>query len=101
MPTIARHSATLWTTYDVLPNFRIGGGAFYSDKVYANPGNTAYLPSYVRFDAMAAYKINDNLSLQLNAQNLTDKKHYIASYTSHGALLGAGRFTFLSLNLDY
>jgi catecholate siderophore receptor len=101
MPTIAKNSATLWTTYDVLPNFRIGGGAFYSDRVWANPGNTAYLPSYVRWDAMAAYKINDNLSLQLNAQNLTDKKHYIASYTSHGALLGAGRFTFLSLNLDY
>lgn len=101
MPTIARHSATLWTTYDILPNLKVGGGAYYSDKVYANPGNTAYLPSYVRWDAMAAYKIDENLSLQLNVQNLTDKKYYIASYTSHGALLGAGRFAFLSLNLDY
>ncbi|WP_137718800.1 TonB-dependent receptor [Methylobacillus flagellatus] len=101
IPTIARNSASLWTTYDLNPKFRVGGGAFYMDRVFANPGNTAYLPSYVRWDAMASYKLDKNLSLQLNVQNLTDERYFNATYTNHGALVAAGRLAFLSLNFNY
>jgi len=101
MPGIAKNSASLWTTYYVLPNLKVGGGAFYSDKVYANPANSAYVPSYVRWDAMANYKIDKNLSLQLNLQNLTDKRYYNATYTNHFALIAPGRLAFVSLNFDY
>lgn len=101
LPGIAENSATLWTTYDVLANLKVGGGAFYSDKVYANPANSAYVPSYVRWDAMASYKLDKNLSLQLNLQNLTNERYYNATYTNHFALIAPGRLAFVTLNFNY
>ncbi|MFJ5447238.1 TonB-dependent receptor [Methylobacillus methanolivorans] len=98
---IAKNSASLWTTYKVLPNLTLGGGAFYMDKVYANPANTAYVPSYVRWDAMASYKINENFDLQLNIQNLTDKRYFDTTYFRHYAVVAPGRVGFVTLNFKF
>ncbi|MGY1490814.1 TonB-dependent receptor [Methylobacillus pratensis] len=98
---VAKNSASVWTTYDVLPNLTVGGGAFYMDKVYADPANNAYIPSYVRWDAMANYKINDKIDVQLNIQNLTDKRYFSGTYFRHFALVAPGRVGFLSLNFKF
>jgi catecholate siderophore receptor len=100
LPGIAKQSASIWTTYKV-SDFTIGGGAFYNDKVYSNPGNTGYVPSYVRWDAMAKYEINKNLDLQLNVQNLTDKRYFSTTYFRHYAVVAPGRSAFLTLNFNY
>lgn len=101
LPGTARNSATLWTTYDVLDKLTIGGGMFYMDKVYSNPGNTGHIPSYVRWDAMARYELSPNLDLQLNIQNLTDKRYFSSTYFRHYAVVAPGRSAFLSLNFNY
>ncbi|MFL9610718.1 TonB-dependent receptor [Methylobacillus sp. Pita2] len=101
MPGVAKNSASVWTTYKVLPQLTVGGGAFYVDKVYADPGNMLYVPSYVRWDAMANYKIDDRISLQLNLQNLTDKRYFNQTYTRHFATVAPGRLAFVSLNFKF
>jgi catecholate siderophore receptor len=98
---IAENSASIWTTYKLLPQFTVGGGAFYMDKVYADPSNNAYVPSYVRWDAMAKYDFSKNLDLQLNIQNLTDERYYSATYFRHYAVVAPGRSGFMTLNLKY
>ncbi|MGQ2967062.1 TonB-dependent receptor, partial [Methylophilus sp.] len=98
---IAKNSASLWTTYQLHPDVTIGGGAFYVDKIYADPANAGYIPSYVRWDAMAKYKINKNFDLQLNLQNLTDERYYSATYFRHNAIPAPGRLSFLTLNIKY
>lgn len=98
---ISKHSASLWTTYKILPNLTVGGGAFYMDKIYTNPANTAYTPTYVRWDAMASYKINEQFDLQLNIQNLTDKRYFDTTYFRHYATPAAGRVGFLTLNFKF
>ena len=37
---------------------------------------TRRVPSYWRFDAMAAYKVTKNFKLQLNVYNLTDEYYF-------------------------
>ena len=54
MPQTAQNNFTLWTTYDLLQNFTIGGGTTYVDKQYGNTANSTYIPSYWRYDAMAS-----------------------------------------------
>src|SRR5690606_11857130 len=54
-PNTPRHSFSLWTTYAVTPKMDLGAGAYYVGKQYGNTTNTAYIPSYWRFDAMASY----------------------------------------------
>jgi len=100
-PNTAKNSASLWSTYAVFPNLTVGGGAFYVDKQYGNTANSVEIPAYTRFDAMANYTIDKNLSLQLNVQNLTDKRYFSSAYSSHYAVVAPGRLAFLTLNFKY
>ncbi|GAA0494957.1 TonB-dependent siderophore receptor [Pigmentiphaga sp. GD03639] len=101
-PNTPKHTATLWTTYAINSDFSIGGGVFISSKQYgSNAAVRRYIPGYTRFDAMAAYRINRNVSLQLNLMNLTDKRYFTTTYSTHYASVGAGRAAILNLNLKY
>jgi catecholate siderophore receptor len=101
MPNTPKNSATLWTTYQLTPKFSVGGGAFYVDDVWGDTGNTTYVPSYTRYDAMAAYKLNKNLDFQVNVQNLTDKTYYDKAFTTHFANQAAGRTVLFSTNFHF
>ncbi|MDX3894136.1 TonB-dependent siderophore receptor [Pusillimonas sp.] len=103
-----KHSFSLWTTYKLMPALTVGAGAYYVGKRFGgNQGgagggaNAVYMPSYWRFDAMAAYQLNKNLALQLNALNIGDKKYYSRTNGVHHADFGPGRQVILSANLRY
>jgi len=100
-PNTAENSASLWTSYKLLPQLTLGGGLFYVDKVFGNPANTKYVPSYVRLDAYAEYEINKNVSLQLNVQNLTDKTYFDRAYSTHMVSVAPGRQVILTANFKY
>jgi catecholate siderophore receptor len=98
---VAKNSATLWTTYQILPQLQIGAGAAAMDKVYGNAANTKYVPGYVRYDAMARYNVNKNVDLQLNVNNLSDERYFTKAYASHYATEAEGRSAVLSVNFKY
>jgi len=100
-PTTPKHSASLWTSYAFNKDFSAGIGMNYVDKVYANINNTKYAPSYARFDAMASYNLNKNISFQLNIQNLGDKLYFDRVSSPHYAGVGAGRSASLTANLKF
>ena len=101
MPNTPKNSFSLWTTYELMPKVTIGGGAFYVDEVYGDAANTVYVPSYTRYDAMAAYKLNKHVDFQLNVQNLTDKTYYDKAYAAHFASQAPGRTVLLSTNFHF
>ena len=101
MPNTPKNSFSLWTTYELMPKLTVGGGAFYVDDVYGDAGNTVYIPSYTRYDAMAAYKLNKTVDFQVNVQNLTDKTYYDKAYASHFATQAAGRTVLFSTNVHF
>ncbi|NWD42973.1 TonB-dependent receptor [Pseudomonas yamanorum] len=101
MPNTPKNTFSLWTTYDVTPKLTLGGGAFYVDEVYGDAGNTVYVPSYTRYDAMASYKLTKNVDLQLNVQNLTDKTYYDKAYAAHFANQAAGRTAMLTTSFHF
>ncbi|WP_423199012.1 MULTISPECIES: TonB-dependent receptor [unclassified Cupriavidus] len=100
-PNTPKNTFSLWSTYQLLPALTVGGGAYYVDKVFGNPANSLYVPSYWRFDAMAAYRVNKNLTLQLNVQNLFNRTYYTKAFQAHYASLGAGRFGMLTANFRF
>lgn len=101
LPNTPKNSASLWTTYQVTPKLTIGGGAFYVDDVYGSVANTTMVDSYVRYDAMAAYKLTKNVDLQLNVQNLTNETYYDKAFSTHFANQAAGRTALLSTNFHF
>ncbi|WP_448118028.1 TonB-dependent receptor [Pseudomonas serbica] len=101
LPNTPKNSASLWTTYQVTPKLTIGGGAFYVDDVFGSVANTTMVNDYVRYDAMAAYKLTKNIDLQLNVQNLTDVTYYDKAFSTHFANQAAGRTALLSTNFHF
>lgn len=101
LPNTPKNSASLWTTYQVTPKLTLGGGAFYVDDVYGSVANTTMVDSYVRYDAMAAYKLSKNVDLQLNVQNLTNETYYDKAFSTHFANQAAGRTALLSTNFHF
>ena len=79
-------SATLWSSYKVNNDLTIGGGVRYMGKNTNTKVRTAEyipgIPAYTVVDAMASYKLNKNVSLQLNVYNLFDED-YIASLNNN------------------
>ncbi len=98
---VAKNSATLWTTYKVLPQLTLGAGAVAMDRVYGDAANTKWVPGYVRYDAMARYNVDKNVDLQLNINNLSDKRYFTKAYAAHYATEAEGRSAVLSVNFKY
>jgi len=100
-PNTPEDSFSLWNTYEILPKLTLGAGVYYVSRVFGNTANTLYVPSYVRYDAMATYAVNKNVTLQLNVQNLTDKIYYDQAFTTHYAHMAPGRSAVLSANMRF
>lgn len=96
LPSAPPHSFTLWTTYDITPQWTIGGGALFQSDTFVNETNTAYVPAFWKFDAMVSYKLGPKTLLQLNLYNITDELYYSQYYQGH-AVPAAGRSASLSL----
>ncbi len=97
---IPRHAANLWTTYALGYGFSIGGGAFYVGDRYALEDNTVQLPSYVRFDAMLAYKYK-GWELGLNVNNLGDRTYYESANNNNQIQPGTPRTVLLSAKVAF
>ncbi|HVV60587.1 MAG TPA: TonB-dependent receptor, partial [Pseudolabrys sp.] len=95
LPSTPANNFTLWTSYDITPQWTIGGGATFQSLAYANTGNTAYVPSYWKFDAMLNYKVDKNSTLQFNIYNITDKLYY-AQYFGNNVVPASGRWASLT-----
>ncbi|MCC2970539.1 catecholate siderophore receptor Fiu [Massilia sp. IC2-476] len=99
-----KSSFTLWTAYDVTPNFKIGGGARFADELKRGTdgavGTPKYTESYWVFDAMAQYRIGPNLDLRLNVYNLADER-YVASINKSGYRYTPGTPRSASLTANF
>ncbi len=112
LPLVARHTGSLWTTYDFqygpLQGFGVGTGLFAVGERSGDLANTFELPGYVRVDAALYYRrpevfARTNLTAQLNVQNLLDQEYYYggAAIRSSGAFPGAPLTVLGSLKLEY
>ncbi|MFF7705801.1 TonB-dependent receptor domain-containing protein [Pseudomonas sp. NPDC007930] len=101
MPNAPQQSLALWSTYQLTPKLSLGGGAFYTSKVFGDAANSVYVPAYTRFDAMASYQLSRHVDLQLNVLNLTDKVYYDKVLGNHYASMAPGRTALLSTRVRF
>lgn len=92
-----RYSGTLWSTYQVLPQLRLGAGlnARSSQTPNRNPVGLV-APRFVTADLMAEYTVvPDTLSFRLNVNNVANKLYADQLYTAF-YVPGAGRVVSLT-----
>jgi catecholate siderophore receptor len=100
LPNTPPHNFTLWSTYDLTPQWTVGGGVAYQALAYANAQNTVYVPNYWKLDLMTSYKVTRDSLLQLNIYNVTDELYYSQYYGGH-AVPAAGRTAMLTYRYHF
>jgi len=99
----ARRTASAFLNYDLpmLQGVSVNGGAFYTGRRPVNDLDQAWLPAVTIYTAGARYITHINgrkWTLQLNVENLTDKKYWAAAGTRLAA--GAPRTFKLGIKVD-
>ena len=94
-----RHSGTVWSTYQVTPALRLGGGINFRSSQTAN--NQPFgAPGYATMDVMAEYAFNQTFTLKGNVTNVTDKLYGNSLYQGH-YIPGPGRLYQLALSAKF
>ena len=93
------HSGTVWTTYQLTPNWRVGGGLNWRSAVAPQLVTTFEAPGYVTADLMAEYTAGD-LSYKFNLGNLSDKLYADMLYRGH-YIPGKGRTAQLTASYRF
>lgn len=105
---IPRHAASAWGSYSVLSGalngLTLGTGVRYIGDVPADAIGQYEVPHYTLYDAMAKYDLGQaaaslrGASVQLNVQNLSDKKYVSSCSGEYACFYGVGRTIIASLD---
>ena len=95
-----KHSVSLWTTYQVAPNWRVGGGLNHRGEQNPEGNRTLMAAAFTTLDLMAEYKIGPSTSVKLNVTNVTDELYADSLYRGFYAP-GAARSVQVSLKSSF
>lgn len=104
LANFAENSFDAQLRYQLTDRLAVGGTMTYQSEMFGGQPDAAAawnatagtysirVPSYTTYGAFISYKVNDNISVRVNAVNLTDKLYYTAAYRSGAfAYVGDGR----------
>ena len=97
-----RHSGTIWSTYQLTPKFRFGGGInFRSAQSPADVTAPAWeAPSFTTVDLLAEYIVNDRVTVKANINNVANTLYADSLYRSH-YVPGAGRMVYAGMSVKF
>lgn len=101
-PRTPQHAFKLWTTYDFSnEKFSLGGGVNAQSKLDDKP-NKLRNPGFAVFSVQAGYKINPDLNLSLNINNIFDTTYFAGmGYAANRWMYGEPRNFMLTLRAKY
>jgi catecholate siderophore receptor len=78
----------------------VGGGVQYVGDRYNNTTGTRLAPAYWVVDAMAAYRVTEQLTLRVNGLNLGDER-YIDRLSGGHFIPGPGRSVKVTMDVGF
>jgi catecholate siderophore receptor len=81
--SVPKFTGSLWGRYDLNDRLGLGAGVYHQSKSFASLSNAVTVPGFTRLDAAAFIRLTEQLSLQLNVENLLDKKYIGLSHTDN------------------
>ncbi len=96
-----RYSGTAWTTYQLTPKWRVGGGLNFRGEQTPNRNPGWSVPSFMTADLMTEYVVSqDKVIVRGNLSNLTDKRYADQLYSGH-YVPGTGRLVQVTTTLKF
>ena len=94
------HSGTVWTTYQLNSQWRVGGGINFRSEQSANRNPGWMAPAFTTADLMAEYTHNESISVKANLTNVNNTLYADSLYSGH-YIPGAGRNAQVTLNVKF
>ena len=85
---LPEHMLTLWNQYQVAQDWKVALGVIYQSEQYASLSNAVELPDFWRVDAAVYYDYSDDLSVQLNVENLFDEDYFPSAHNDNNISTG-------------
>ena len=79
----------MWNRYDFSPHWGAGLGVINRSNMFTSTDNTVSLPGYTRFDGALYAKLDKNLRLQLNVENLLNKYYFLSANNNNNISPGS------------
>jgi catecholate siderophore receptor len=95
-----RHSLSVWTSYTLPAGVQVGGGAQYVGDRFNNNTGARTAPAYWVVDAMAAYRVTEELTLRVNGLNIADER-FIDRVGGGHFIPGSGRSVMLTADVGF
>jgi catecholate siderophore receptor len=101
MPHVPHHSLSLWNRVALNPQWALGLGASLRGMVFASTDDSVRLPGYARVDAAVFYTPTPGLRVQINVENLLDRRYYAFAHSNNNIMPGAPRMLRLALSTAF
>jgi catecholate siderophore receptor len=88
---VPRHTFSLWNSYRLAPRWSIGLGLQYRSDMFVAVDNTVTLPGYTRADAAVFHQITSRTRLQLNVENVLNRRYFANADSNTNISPGAPR----------
>ncbi|MBO0858344.1 MAG: TonB-dependent siderophore receptor [Chloracidobacterium sp.] len=74
---VPHHNFSLWNNYQILPRLGAGLGVIHRSDMFATIDDTVTLPGHTRADVAVFFSITERIRLQVNVENLFDRKYFV------------------------
>jgi catecholate siderophore receptor len=101
LPNMPKHSASLWTRFDPVPQVGAALGVIYSGKRFASTDNFVALPGYTRVDGALFFKISDEVGAQINVENILNTRYFLYAHSNNNITPGAPTTFKVALNAKF
>lgn len=107
-PSVPRDTFSFWNKYDVSSCLGagpgvlgVGAGVVYSSKFFPALDNFVVVPGYARVDGAVFLKLTDNISGQVNIENVLGAHYFASAHNNNNISPGAPRSAFVTVNAKF
>ena len=97
VPLVPRRTYSLWNRYQATSAAGLGLGVVRQASMFTSIDNTVTLPAFTRVDGALFLTATPHVRLQLNMENLLNRRYYATSHGNNNILPGAPRSLKLSV----
>jgi catecholate siderophore receptor len=98
---VPHHTFSLWNHYQIHPKLGAGLGIIHRSNMFAAVDNTVTLPGYTKLDGAVYYSLTERWSLQVNLENVLNRKYYINADGNNNISPGCPRSARLGLTVNF
>ena len=107
-PSVPRNTFSFWNRYDLSSFFGagpgvlgVGAGVVYASSFFPALDNRVVVPGYARVDGALFVKLSENVTGQLNVENVTGAFYYASAHNNNNIMPGAPRSAYLTVNARF